>query len=154
MAAKNGLIIMPSCSERLIELPCNLTGKGFTTAVVGSDSDTIRLMKGMGVNFPAVSTAKHYYVKVSSACAGCCAEFKVIGKVGDTLNVERVSAMVCECIGTNATVTYIHTSMAVIEDMVRAVGINVVPPLVYDCNTHTLSIDCSLIPTVITPCGT
>jgi hypothetical protein len=142
-----------SCPSTLVDLPCNLCGVGFTAKQYTNGDDTVTLMKGHGAKFPEVPAGKHYYIQLTSACSECCVELRVVGKAGDTLTVQYLNAATCLCIGTNATVRFKEFSRYAVEDIIATVGIKVLPPLVYNCATHTLSLDCSLMVQPCAPCA-
>jgi hypothetical protein len=133
------------CSIKLIELPCHLSGIGYTAKVWSAGDTTLMLMHGHGISFPSPSAGQHFYVSVSSACNDCCARFKVSKRVGDVLTVALVGAASCTCMGANAKVAFLSVPREIVQDIVAEIGINVEPPLVYDCVTRTLSIDCRLL---------
>lgn len=131
------------CANNLIPLPCNIPGVGYTRTTFDNTDTEIPLMSGHGLNFPAVASGKWYYVKVYDACSGCCGEYRVTGRTANSLTVEPVSPLGCACMTSNAKVTFVDVPVYIVEDIVKSVGINVVAPLVYDCTTNTLSLDCT-----------
>lgn len=143
-----------ACPRTLIDLPCNMSGVGYTSAVFDAGDNTLQLMNSNGANFPEVPAGQHYYVRLVSACGDCCTELRVTARAGDLLTVENLNTSNCPCIGTNATVRFSENSRYAIEDIIREMGINVQPPFKYDCATRTLSIDCATMDAKCAPCGT
>ena len=131
---------MNTCPTRLQTLPCALRGYGFLSAPVRRGDVTLRLMKGQGAYFPELRGDQFFFVTVEG-CDGCCEHMRVTARDGDLLTVERGNG--CDCINSNARVSYDYTSREYIQAIAREIGINVISPLTYDCETHTLGIDCN-----------
>lgn len=135
---------MNTCPARLQTLPCSLQGYGYLSEPVRLGDTTIRLMKGHGAYFPELVGDQFFFVLVEG-CDGCCEQMRVTARVGDVLTVERGNG--CECINSNARVSYDYTSREYIQAIAREIGINVKSPLEYDCETNTLSLDCNKLAT-------
>lgn len=135
---------MNTCPARLQTLPCSLQGYGYLANPVRLGDTTIQLMKGHGAYFPELSGNQFFFVMVEG-CDGCCEQMRVTARSGDVLTVERGNG--CECINSNARVSYDYTSREYIQAIAREIGINVKSPLEYDCETNTLSLDCNKLAT-------
>lgn len=133
-----------NCPARLQELPCALTGVGYLREPVRQNDTTLRLMKGQGANFPELIGDQFFFVSVEG-CDGCCENMRVVARDGDTLTVERTNT--CDCINSNARISYDHASKSYIQAAAREIGLNVTSPLAYDCATNTLSLDCNKLAT-------
>lgn len=135
---------MNVCPIRLQTLPCGLQGYGYLSTPVRSTDTVLRLMNGHGAFFPALQGGQYFFVTVQG-CDGCCETMRVTARDGDVLTVVRTD--ICDCINSNARVTYDAGSREYIQAIAREIGINTVSPLNYDCETHTLSIDCNKLAT-------
>lgn len=131
---------MNVCDGLLKELPCDKSGLGYTREPVSQHGNTLYLMKQQGQNFPDVVDGEYYFIRVQG-CDTCCETMRVVSKHGDTLTVERNNP--CPCISSNAKVAYDAQSKAYIQAAAREIGINAASPLTYDCETNTISLDCT-----------
>lgn len=131
---------MNVCTARLQELPCDLRGFGYLAEPVRLNDTTLLLMKGQGEYFPAITGDQFFFVNVEG-CKGCCEHMRVTARDGDRLTVERTGR--CDCINSNAKVSYDYTSKHYIQAIAREIGLNVLSPLTYDCETNTVGIDCT-----------
>lgn len=144
---------MPDCPVHYKDLACGLTGVGYTAEVISGAVTTVRLRKGHGKQFPEMASGDYFYAYLTDGCNECCEQVKVTGIKGDVVTFER-SAMSCDCYSTNSRLRYSNCSVEAIRAIASEVGINVVPPLRYDCATRTLSIDCGALHDMIAnPCG-
>ena len=141
-----------ACSPRYVGLPCPLSGVGYSAAAVSLGAASITLQAGHGAFFPAVSAGQFFFAEMTDACGDCCETVRVTGKTGDILQIVR-DAPGC-CFASNSRVRYVsHTRDAVLA-IAEEVPINVVPPLQYDCETRTLSINCSMLAEMVSsPCA-
>lgn len=139
------------CPPKLLPLSCGQCGLAFTAANYDCGSNTLRMQGGAAASFPAPASGKYFFVEIQSSCnskhdcAECCATLKVTAINGDVWTVEPVGGCTCECIGPNATVKYSTSSYEVVKSIVESLGIKVQPPLKYDCETGTLSLDCNYL---------
>lgn len=144
---------MSDCPNYYKALPCSLTGTGYTSQVVTTGSLTVKLYTGHGKQFPALASGEYFYAWLTDGCDACCEQVKVVAIDGDTVTIERPS-MACDCFSTNSRLRYTSDTAEAIRAIAAEVGINVVSPLVYDCATRTLSIDCAALQDMIkNPCG-
>lgn len=138
-----------TCPARLEPLPCSFSGVGFLANPATPDAATLHLMLGQGDSFPMPSDGKVFYVDVSGC--GCCTRLKVTGRTGDNLTVEPGS--LCSCLPSGARVSYAtsspeHMRLAAIEAMPTFL-----PPLIYDCATNTVRLDCDALKDLVaSPC--
>ena len=141
------------CPSNYAELTCPLTGCGYIHTPVGIGAREIRLIKNQASNFPDLQVDEFFFVYVNDACNHQCTKLKVVGvnKTTDTLTIETPTI---NCIPSNSRICYESTSVEAIREIAAGVGINVVHPLVYDCETRTLSIDCQGLRELISNCTT
>lgn len=130
-----------ACDPKYLDLPCSLSGLGYTAAALSDVGTEITLMQGHGAFFPEVGDGEYFFARLTTACGDCCEEVRVIGRDADTLTVERASAS-CGCFSSNSAVRYERTSKSAILAIASEAPINVVSPLHWDCETRTLSFDC------------
>lgn len=130
-----------NCELNLVPLSCDRTGVGFTASPLSSDSNQLRLLKGHAKHFPTLEGRQYFYVKIQG-CNGCCEVAKVIRIEEDVLVLDRTISSKCECVQSNATVSYDWDNIHVVQDIANSIGINVLSPLKYDACTRTLSVDC------------
>lgn len=131
-----------SCNLNLLFLPCSKSGCGRTSAAMEPGSTRLQLMGGHGSHFPDVPQGKHYYVKVVG-CNSCCEVMKVVGKDGDVLIIDRSQGTQCSCIHSNSPVTYSLDNEYAYKDLTEYTPLVAVEPLVWNCETNTISVDCS-----------
>lgn len=129
------------CSLNLVPLPCDRTGIGFTARSLSDDSNRLHLMKGHAKHFPRLDGTQYFYIKIAG-CNGCCETAKVVRIEEDVLILDRTTGAKCQCIMSNQQVSYLWDDIRVVQDIARAIGINVLSPLKYDECTRTLSVDC------------
>ena len=130
-----------TCPSKYAELACPLSGVGYIHTPVGIGSREIRLMKNHASNFPDLQAGEFFFAYVHDSCTKHCSKIRVVGvnKTTGTLTIETPTTT---CIPSTSRVTYESTSVEAIREIAHGVGINVVAPLVYDCDSRTLSIDC------------
>lgn len=142
-----------ACAPVYLGLPCHLSGVGYTARSAPLGSASIHLQEGHGAQFPAVSPGEFFYAEVTDGCRSCCEVVRVVGRDGDVLEVER-DAPSCDCFSENSRVSYLSTSKEAILAIAAEVPFEVVEPLVWDCETRTLSLDCARLQQMIFgPCG-
>lgn len=130
-----------TCVLNLVPLPCDRTGVGFTSSPLQQTSNKLHLLKGQGRQFPTLIGDEYFYVRIAG-CNNCCEVAKVVAVDGDVFTIDRTSGSKCDCVQSNARVSYEWNNIQVVEDIVRSVGINVVSPLKYEPCSRTLSVDC------------
>jgi hypothetical protein len=148
-----------TCATTLTSLPCNLTGVGYTAMPFkcGTDNQLV-LMAGHVEQFPVITAGAFFFITLTQKCPdkhpcdGCCVDLKVTGRSGNALIVEAIGGCPCSCIDSPAVVRYTMTSKVAIEEVMNQRGLNVQSPLTYDCDTHTLGIDCAAV-SACTPCN-
>lgn len=142
-----------ACSPRYVGLPCPLSGVGYSAAAVPLGAASIQLQPGHGAFFPAILPGQFFYAEVTDGCGGCCETVRVTAKMGDVLTIVR-DAPVCDCLSSNSRIRYVSDTRDAILAIAEEVPINVVAPLIWDCETRTLRIDCALLHEMISnPCG-
>ena len=131
-----------TCQTNLMFLTCEYSGVGFTAQPVRKGDLEIQLRKGMGNNFPTLQAGTHFYVVVEG-CSSCCEYMRVTGKDGDKLIVQRGLGSTCDCINSNAKVSYDVSNRYFYEDWANYIPLKATGPLNFDCSTNTLSVDCA-----------
>lgn len=132
---------MNACKQRLQTLPCDKLGYGYTSNPLGTSDTKLHLMRNQGNAFPPLAEGQYFFVVVKPCDNECCETMRVIARDGDVLTVERTNA--CDCIGSNARVSYLDYGREYVQALAREIGLNTVAPLVYNCETNTLSLDCT-----------
>lgn len=145
-----------SCPPVYVGLPCHLSGVGYSAAALpaplGLAPIEVQLQTGHGRFFPDVSAGQFFFAEVTDKCNECCETVRVIGKTDDTLTILRDSAK-CECTSSNARIRYVSDTRDAILAIASEAPLNVAEPLVWDCATRTLSIDCAKLHEMINnPC--
>lgn len=130
-----------TCILNLVPLPCDRTGVGFTSSPLQQTSNKLHLLKGQGRQFPALVGDEYFYIRIAG-CNNCCEIAKVVSVDGDVFTIDRTSGSKCDCVQSNARVSYEWNNIQVVEDIVRSVGLNVLSPLKYEPCSRTLSVDC------------
>lgn len=142
-----------ACPPRYVGLPCHLSGVGFTAIPASLGSAVLQLQTGHGAFFPALTSGQFYYAEVTSDCNDCCEVVRVTARAGDQLTIVRGSPT-CECIRSNSRVRYVSDTRDAILAIAADLPFEVVSPLVWDCDTRTLSIDCGALHEIINqPCA-
>lgn len=141
-------MVCPNCYA---ELPCHLSGVGytFTTAEVGSQ--VLRLQKNHAMHFPKLNDCQYFFVYLTDACNKRCAQARVIG-VDYTADALYLDSPLPMCLSSLSRVSYDVGSVAAIRSIAAEIGINAISPLVYDCATRTLSIDCQAMRDLLDNC--
>lgn len=141
-----------ACTARYVGLPCPLSGVGFSAAALPLGAATLQLQSGHGGFFPALGAGQFFFAEVTDACGECCETVRVVGRAGDLLQIVR-EAPGC-CFASNSRVRYVSHTRDAILAIAAEVPINVVPPLQWDCETRTLSINCvALSEMMASPCA-
>ena len=141
-----------SCAG-LAHLGCQQTGVGFLASAWTPSDTTIELAPGQGVNFPTPTATQRYFVDLGGC--GCCTRVEVTARAGDVLTIIPPAASDCTCITKHARVAYATNSPEHIALVAQALPFEVVPPLRWDCETRTLSIDCAALKDMVNqPCAT
>ena len=142
-----------ACAPVYLGLACHLSGVGFTARQASLGSAFIYLQEGHGAQFPAVSPGEFFYAEVTDGCHSCCEVVRVVGREDDVLVIER-DAPSCDCFSANSRISYLSTTKEAILAIAAEVPFEVVEPLVWDCDTRTLSLDCARLQQMIFgPCG-
>lgn len=130
-----------TCPSNYAELACPLTGVGYTHSPAPIGARELILIKNQASHFPDLQEGEYFFAYAIDACNKQCTKVKVVGvdKTNDKLTIEIPLTV---CIASLSRVTYESTSVEAIRAIAADLGINVVAPLVYDCATRTLSIDC------------
>ena len=141
------------CPSTYAELPCPLTGVGYLHRKVEIGARELYLIKGQASQFPDLQQGEFFFAYIHDACTKHCTKVKVIGvdKVADRLDIETPTTM---CIPGLSRISYESSSVEAIREISASVGINVVYPLVYDCETRTLSLDCRGVRQLMDNCFT
>lgn len=137
------------CSPSYANLPCSKLGAGYTRFRNGIGSDKLFLRLNHGDAFPDLAEGEYFYAHIVSPCNKHCTRVKVIRSEGDSLTLE---SGLTACFNELSRVSYILDAQAVAE-IAAQVGVNVVEPLIYDCSTNTLSIDCQKLRQMLAKCG-
>lgn len=138
-----------SCQPKYAPLPCSKTGVGYTSKAhdIGSKVLSLRLKHSQG--FPSLGRGEYFYANILDACDHICEQVKVINVGNDSITIETG---LTTCFSSNSKITYTLPVQA-IADIAQQVGLNVVSPLIWDCDTQTLSIDCAKLKQMIAECG-
>lgn len=138
---------------RLARLGCQQTGVGFLARAWTPTATTIELQVGQGAGFPQPAAGETFWVDLGGC--GCCARVQVTARAGDVLTIVPPVSSDCSCISSTARVAYATSSPEHTQTLAAELPFNVVPPLRWDCETRTLSIDCAALKDMVaSPCGT
>lgn len=142
-----------TCPSRYATLPCSMTGVGFTRTTLNASETQVKLHTGHGSQFPVLSPGEFFYAQMTDGCRACCEEVRVVQTAGDVFTIERPEQH-CDCFSTNSRLRYTSRSIRAIRAIAGDVGVEVKWPLVYDCATRTISIDCGGLHEMMqNPCG-
>ena len=142
-----------ACPPRYAGLPCHLSGVGFTAIPAPLGSTVLYLQGGHGAFFPALAAGQFFYAEVTDDCNACCEVVRVTANTDDQLTIVRGSPT-CDCIRSNSRVRYVSDTRDAILAIAADLPFEVQSPLVWDCNTRTLSIDCAALHDLINnPCA-
>lgn len=133
-----------ACVGTYAPLPCALTGVGFTKSPVTAGATVLPLMTGGASQFPELDPGQYFFATLTHGCNNCCEEVRVVEvrRATDELVVERQDGA-CECLTSNSRVRYETCSVRAIRAIAAEAAPEVQAPLVYDCDTHTIRIDCA-----------
>lgn len=141
-----------TCPARYVGLPCSLSGVGYSAVAAPLGAASITLQTGHGAFFPAVDAGQFFFAEVTDGCGGCCETVRVTGRTGDVLAIVR-DAPTCDCLSANSRVRYVSCSRDAILAIAAEVDINAVPPLHWDCETRTLTLECCDSPAIVPGSG-
>lgn len=143
---------MTTCPTKYVALPCDMLGSA-TTAAAFCSSGTLKLKQGQGAHLPELAAGQVFHALMEIPCQSVCEEVIVTGRSGDTLTVTRYQ-MRTGCFPTGSRLTYISCSVDAIRTIANDSRAKCEWPLVYDCETDTISIDCAGIKEMVRkPCG-
>ncbi|WP_340611400.1 hypothetical protein [Xenorhabdus bharatensis] len=143
---------MPSCPNKYLALPCDLLGSG-TLGESFCQSGNVKLRSGQGRHFPEMQAGQMFHALISPPCDPGCEEVIVTGRNGDTLTISRFQNRQ-GCFPVGSRIVYTACSVDAIRAIARESRPNYAYPLVYDCETDTVSIDCAGIKELVRkPCG-
>ena len=143
---------MINCPHKYVALPCDMLGSA-NTAEAFCTSGTLKLKQGQGANFPELAAGQVFHALMAIPCKNTCEEVIVTGRDGDVLTVTRYQERT-GCFPTGSRITYVSCSVDAIRSIARDSRPNYEWPLVYDCETDTISIDCAGIKELVRkPCG-
>ncbi len=140
------------CPNKYAELPCALTGVGFLHHKVGVGTTELPLIKGHASNFPSVEDAEFFFAYVTDACTKQCEHVRVVA-VDKTNDILTIETGLTTCFSSQSKICFDFSSVQRTREIAESIGINVVSPLVYDCETRTLSIDCQAMRELLNRCG-
>lgn len=132
-------------------LPCHLSGVGYTAQSAPLGAASLTLMTGHGAQFPELSPGQWFYAEVTDACGDCCETVRVTARDSDVLTILR-DAPVCDCFASASRVRYLSTTRDAILAIAAEVELNVLEPLMFDCESRTLSIDCEKLREMVREC--
>lgn len=140
------------CPNKYAELPCSVSGVGYLHSKTGLHTQELWMIKGHASQFPSLQDGEFFFAYIHDNCNKTCLKVRVtfVDKINDVLTID---APLSVCFSSQSRVSYDHSSVERTREIAASVGINVVPPLVYDCETRTLSIDCAGLREMITNCG-
>lgn len=142
---------MAMCAQKLTRIGASQLGVGFTTMPIPTGATTITLKAGHGVNFPIPTGGSSYWVDI--VCPTGTSRAEVIGNAGNVLTVRNLT-LSSGCVPSYAKVSYASSAPEHVVAIVTEMGINVVAPLQYNCDTRTLSINCEMLKSMVaSPCA-
>lgn len=142
-----------ACPVRYPGLPCRLSGVGFTAKPASLGLASLELQVGQGSQFPALTPGQFFFAEVTDSCRECCEVVRIVARDGDVLTMVR-DAPVCTCFSSNSRVRYVSDTREAILAIAAEVPFEVIEPLVWDCETRVLRIDCAKLKAMFDePCG-
>lgn len=142
-----------ACEKLYASLACAQTGVAFTAQSLEPNATVVHLQRGHAQQLPVLSANQWFYATLTDSCSSACETVRVIAvdTVADTVTVERTGGV---CYGAVTRLSYV----VCIPDAIRAIAREVFPavqsPLVFDCDTYTLRIDCEALKAMVaSPCG-
>lgn len=139
------------CPNLYAELDCCLTGTGFLHSKSGIGATELHLIKGHASHFPTLQNREFFFAYITDACTKQCTQVTVTG-VDKTTDTLTISPPLTVCYSSQSRIAYDYSSVARTREIAASVGINVVSPLIYDCDTRTLSIDCQAMRDLLAKC--
>lgn len=137
------------CGPRLARLPCNRSG----AVVVGqryTGGTTLTLQPGGAAALPTLQNDEVFFLEVLGNDCGDCAKFRVTAVTGEALTVDNVDGV---CLPPGTVLRYTATHPDAIKLLAAEIPFEAASPLVWDCNTNTLSLDCEALKAFVsTPC--
>lgn len=141
-----------ACPVRYPGLPCSLSGVGYTASTVPLGAASITLQEGHGAQFPVLAAGQFFFATLTDGCKECCEKVRVVATNGDVFQIVRDSPS-CDCLSANSRLRYDGTSREAVLAIAREVPFEVQEPLVWDCETMTLRIDCAKLKEMVQECG-
>lgn len=144
---------MPTCDTKYAQLPCHQTGVAYTHSKTNVGDTVLRLQQKHSAQLPILGAGQFFYATLTDACNKRCQQVKVVAvdMVNDTVTLDTPLA---DCMSSNARLRYDICDVNAILAIAESVGLNVTPPLQYDCNTRTLSINCVQLREMLEECQT
>lgn len=138
---------------KLARLACGLTGTAKLSANAGVGATTLTLTTLASASLPTMTLGESYYINITGGCGcGCQEPIKVTASAGNTLTV---TPPLTRALSKGTTIAYASNSVEHMALVAQEAPINIVPPLVWNCETRTLSIDCAALKTLVNnPCAT
>lgn len=141
------------CELRYLSLPCVKTGKAVLAESFCGNTTSVKLQPKHGTNLPQAGGGKFFHAFLVSDCCTQCEEVRVTEVKDDVVTLERIEQS-ATCFPPRSTLSYTSTTPAAIRAIVEDTPINVAPPLKYDCNSRTISVDCAqLVESCLKGCG-
>lgn len=142
-----------ACATNLVFLPIAATGTGCVRKIVGSPS-TITLFKDNAANFPSLTTGKFFYAIIHARCANVIVKVTAVDMTTNQFTVEWVEGQPLSCIPEGSQIVYSLCNQYALQEMIDTSPVNVTSPLVFDCDTRTISVDCAALKAMVNnPCA-
>lgn len=142
-----------ACTTNLVYLPTNLTGTGCVKKITGTPN-VITLFKDDVSNFPSLTVGKHFYAVIHSRCANSIVKVTAVDTTTNQFTVEWPEGQPLNCIPTGSRIVYSLSNQYALQEMIDMSPVNVTSPLVYNCSTRTISIDCAALKLMVNnPCA-
>lgn len=139
-----------TCGPRLARLPCDRGGV-VTVAERYTGGTTLALKTGGAANLPTLQAGEVMFLEVIGRDCGGCATFRVSSITGEELTVDSVTGV---CLPPGTLLRYTATHPDAIKLLAAELPFTAVHPLVWDCATRSLHIDCEGLKALIAaPCG-
>ena len=141
-----------TCTKKVAELACGQTGVAFLCSPWNAADTSLCVQAGQGDNFPTPTAGTSFWMDIGGC--GCCTRVEVTARTGDNFTIVPTIGAACACVRSNSRVSYAANAPETIRALAQELGINVLPPLRYNCATRTLSIDCEELKQMVAlPCG-
>lgn len=144
-----------ACPGTYAELPCSMTGVAYLAQAVSPGSNVYQLQRGHAQQLPELGAGQYFYASVQDACSDCCDQVRVVSvdRETDQVTVESV-ARGCACLSSNSRLRYESCTVPAIREIAREAAPAVEWPLIYDCATHTIRLDCQGVTEMVAnPCS-